>query len=590
MRSTRTRIELVLPPILLCVALGCRSSVAGPIGERREVPPQRGGTLHAATYVNVRSLDPAVAFDVASSALEGLIYDQLMGYDENGKLVPQLAETVDMSSDGKRYVFTLRPRVLFHDGKELTASDVKRSIERSLHHDTPCPVASYYERIVGFAAYHDGKAPELTGVEVAGSRAIAINLSEPDATFLHVMALPIVTPVCESAGRSFQRDFTLRPCGTGPFRVLEYNPNQRIRLERHQGYWRPGRPYLDGVEWQLAVQTFVQRVKFERGELDYMRDFSEADSVLYRSSPAWQGFGEWEQPLNVYGIFMNNELAPFDNVHVRRAVAFAIDPRVVESVYPGHITARHRVIPPTLLDPGSDAIAQSHDLGRALEEMKLAGLAYDPVAGKGGYPKEIPYLAVVDTFAQQAAEIFQQQLAKIGIRIRIELLSFPSYLARSTRRKNALMGYVGWNADYAEPSTFLEPSFASSSILDEESMNAAFFSDRTFDELLKKARRSTDALERDVLYRRAEDRVLEEAPWAVTYSYRYFELWQPYMHGYRPHPVLTQYLRNAYFDLEQRRARTRGDSPSRGALAAFARRGRGAPATTLALSLLGASR
>ena len=62
--------------------------------------------------------------------------------------------------------------MLFHDGKELTAADVKRSIERSLHHDTPCPVASYYERIVGFRAYHDGKAAELSGVEVTGERTL----------------------------------------------------------------------------------------------------------------------------------------------------------------------------------------------------------------------------------------------------------------------------------------------------------------------------------------------------------------------------------------------------------------------------------
>jgi ABC-type transport system substrate-binding protein len=237
-----------------------------------------------------------------------------------------------------------------------------------------------------------------------------------------------------------------------------------------------------------------------------------------------------------------------------------------------------------LLDPGPGAYRQTHDLARALEEMRLAGLAYDPASGLGGYAQEIPYLAVVDTFSQQSAEIFQQQLARIGIRIRIELVSFPTYLARAARRKNALMGYTGWQADFPEPSTFLEPNFASSSIQEEESMNFSFFSDRTFDELLRRARRTTDAAERAALYRKAEDRVLEEAAWAVTYSYRFFELWQPYVHGYRPHPVLSYYVRNAYLDREQQRRVAHGGSFCRSPFAALKRGCRGAPATALGLA------
>jgi ABC-type transport system substrate-binding protein len=576
MRSIRRTTELFALAAALSTSLSCKSEVKDPIGVRREVPPQRGGTLRGASFVNVRSLDPAVAFDAASNMINRLIYDTLMSYDEGGKLVPELAESVEVSSDGKRYAFTLRPRVQLHDGRELTAADVKRSLERALHPQTPCPVGSYYERIAGYRAYHDGKANELAGVEVAGERTLVISLSEPDATFLHVMALSTAAPVCNVAGRAYDRNFSRAPCGSGPFVAVEYEPNQRIRLKRHEGYWRKGQPYLDAIDWQLSVQQFAQRFKFERGELDYMRDFSEADSSLFRQSPAWRGLGEWEKPLITSGVFMNTEIAPFDNRHVRRAVSFAIDRKAIASVYPGHIMPKTRVVPDALLDPGPPSRGQRYDLGRALEEMRLAGYAYDPATGSGGYPHEIRYLAIGDSFSQGSAELYQQQLAKIGIRTRLELVSFPTYLARASRRRTTAMAWVAWSADYADPSTFLEPNFSSAAIQEEESMNMAFFSNSRVDALLVQARRSTDAARRSSIYREAEDIVLAEAPWAVSYAFRFFELWQPYFHGYRPHPIVTQNLRGAYFDLEQRRALAAGGLACRGPFAALDRRCRSA--------------
>ncbi|HMR75870.1 MAG TPA: ABC transporter substrate-binding protein, partial [Polyangiaceae bacterium] len=130
MRSIHTKIELALAAAVL---LACEGRVAAPIGQDRPGPPQRGGTLRTAFFTDVRSLDAATAFDTASGAIESLIYDRLVSYDAAGKIAPQLAESVDVQDDGKRYIFTLRRGVLFHDGTPLTAADVKRSIERSLH-------------------------------------------------------------------------------------------------------------------------------------------------------------------------------------------------------------------------------------------------------------------------------------------------------------------------------------------------------------------------------------------------------------------------------------------------------------------------
>ncbi|MCA9596230.1 MAG: hypothetical protein KC776_23105, partial [Myxococcales bacterium] len=118
----------------------------------------------------------------------------------------------------------------------------------------------------------------------------------------------------------------------------------------------------------------------------------------------------------------------------------------------------------------------------------------------------------------------------------------------------------------------------------EESQNAAFYSNPKLDRILTEARRSSDRARRMQLYREAEAIVADDAPWATAYSYRYFELWQPYVHGYRPHPVLSQYVRNMWFDREQQKT-ARGNAPCWNGVPGLDRRCKHAPRTTLALAL-----
>lgn len=561
---TRMRTELrggarrTLAGALMLALGGCDSDVAAPLGERRDIPPMRGGTLRTASFTELRGLDPVATFDTTSGVIQHLLYDSLLDYDDQGRVVPQLAEGYDVSPDGRQYTFRLRRGVRFHDGQELVASDVKRSLERALHVNTPCPVPGFYSRIEGYDAYHAGRAPELSGVQVDGDYQVTVRLSEPDATFLYVMALTTVAPVCRSAGRTYDRNFSNRSCGTGPFRLEEYTPGQAVKVVRHDGYWDPGKPYLDRIVWYLAMQPHSQRMKFETGELDYMREFSESDSVLYRSDPAWKGLGEFEPPLLSAGMYLNTAMPPFDNRHLRRAVAFALNFDEIAMLRPGHVRRQQQFVPTAILQLGDHVPRQRFDPARALEEMRLAGYPYDPKTQQGGYPHEIPYLGVIDSMGQTAAEVFQQQLARIGIRIRLQIVGWPTFLAKSSRPNTSPMGYAGWTADYPEPSDFYEPLLSSASIQPEESQNSAFFSHPEFDAVLARARRSVHPEERQRLYERLEAIIAEEAPWALGYTYSYYEQWQPYVHGYRPRPVRQQYVRFAWLDrAEQKRATAR---------------------------------
>jgi ABC-type transport system substrate-binding protein len=364
----------------------------------------------------------------------------------------------------------------------------------------------------------------------------------------------MAAPVCASAGRVYRRSWV--PCGTGPFKLKEFRQGQVARFARHPGYFQKGLPYLDGIDWQLSMPGSTQRFKMERGELDMVRDLHAADQLMFSTSPAWRKLSVYADSLGTFGLMMNTDMPPFDNRHVRRAVAFALDNAQVALLRPGQVAAYPRLIPKAILPDWPGMRVQRHDLPRALEEMKLAGFPYDPATGRGGYPKPIRLLAMADSFGQSASEVHQQQLARIGIRVRLDVSGWPAYLAQISRRRTTALASAGWLADYPDATSFFEPLFSSAAISEEESQNSSFFSNREFDGILAEARRSGDPLARERLFRRAEELLAEEAPWAFGYTANKLEICQPYVQGYKPNPVLSQHVRFAWIDGGGRQARS----------------------------------
>jgi ABC-type transport system substrate-binding protein len=202
-----------------------------------------------------------------------------------------------------------------------------------------------------------------------------------------------------------------------------------------------------------------------------------------------------------------------------------------------------------------------HDPSAALEEMARAGYPFDPRTGRGGYPHEIDYITVPDSFEQATAEIYQQQLAKVGIRIRLRLVTFATYLAEVSRRRAATMGWSGWRADFPDPSNFFEPTLSSKAIADEGAQNRPFFASAELDDVLTRAHSEGDRPRRMALYERAEEIVRDEAPFVPTYVARSFEIWHPYLRGYTPHPFLPLRFAEAWIDRPDPVADSSGPAP-----------------------------
>jgi ABC-type transport system substrate-binding protein len=503
-----------------------------------DAPPRRGGELHLASFADIRNgLDPVVSPDGLSAGPMHLIFAGLVDYDAEERIVPDLAERWEVADAGRTYRFFLRRGVTMQDGAELTADDVKRSAERALHPTTPDANASTFDDLVGFAAYAAGKADHLEGVVAEDRYVVAFHLAKPDATFPYLMTLPTLRPTCRTAGDRYSD--TWLPCGAGPFllRPGDWKRGVTLRLVRHDAYFRAGLPYLDAVEWSYNMTQLAQRVRFERGELDIVRDLTFADASRFVADPRWSSLGVVEADVRVYGEAMNTRVRPFDDVEIRRAVAAAIDRTQYVLMQPMTTTAMDQALPGVVAGVDASFPHQRYDLAAALEHMRKAGYPYDPATGEGGWPEPIEYLAYDPGLPALTSQILQQDLARIGLRLHIKLVSFAAFLAIQQREGGATMSQGNWTLDYPDPSNVFDTLFASSAIDPSGSLNTAFYSNPALDALLARARVEIDPAARMEMYRQADAIVCDDAPWAFTFGYHAFDLRQPYVRGFVPNAM-----------------------------------------------------
>jgi ABC-type transport system substrate-binding protein len=510
--------------------------------------PRRGGTLRLGSFADIRTLDPAVESDDLAASIVESMFSGLVDFDASANVVPDLAERFEVSGDGLEYRFYLHQGVRFHDGSELTAADVKRSIERALHPSTPCPNASFFESIQGFEAYTGGKAEHLDGVVVLGTYIVAIRLHDTDSRFLSVLALHQLRPVCPSAGDRYQD--TWEPCGAGPYKLApgRWDRGRGLTLSRHEGYFRPGLPYIDSIEWTFSMNRSGELFAFQDGALDLTHDLQDAELISLRNDPRWSPFLKPEPDRTVDGEAMNTVVPPFDNIDVRRAVASAIDRSHYHAYKPETLSPSGQALPPAVHGYDPHFVGQTYDYDAALAHMARAGYPYDPKTGTGGYPRPIPYLLVRQGATEYTAQLLAQDLAKIGLHLELELVSWPTFLSLAYTRGATAIAAPGWAMDYPDASDFFESLFSSKAIQGEQSTNTSFYRNARVDELILRARHELDDARRTALFAEANHIVCDEAPWAFTTTRRFDDVSQPYVRGFAPHPVWTFYTAATWMD------------------------------------------
>lgn len=548
-------------------ASGCGSREDGPRWRAAgATSPQRGGSLRFATTDAVLTLDPAIAYDEVSFYIEQHLFDTLVGYPPAGEtsppaaaanpalqLVPQLAESWQLSDDGLHLSFTLRPNLRYHDGTPIVAGDFKYALERVLT-TADSPFRGFLGSLAGAAELIEGKATECSGLRAPDDRHFEITLVKRDPTFLYILAMKLAAPQrkehVERAGGQLRR----QPLASGPYMLASWKEGQRLVMVRNPHHWDAQRGFLDEISMLENVPHDVEFLMFERGELDTCFQPAAPDHLWLHQQTRWLPFIRRVTLMNVFGERMNVTRPPFNDVRVRRALNYAFDKRHTTKLLFGTATAAHGILPPGMM--GRDEALEPYPYDPARARALLA---------EAGYPDgfEVEYVTIPNDEPRKLAASLQADLAKVGVRLKIKVLSFTAYLSSVNTEKGPAFSFTSWTQDYPDPGNFIDARFHSSMISPEASVNDSFFTDPAVDALIDQARAETDREKRAALYRQLDRMLHEAAPWIWGYHRVATEVVQPYLRGYSPHPVWLRDYSASWLDVDADGKRVAWDAPAR---------------------------
>jgi ABC-type transport system substrate-binding protein len=469
--------------------------------------PRDASTLRFTTKDELRTLDPAIAYDDLSTWITHALYDTLVDYAPGStQLIPRLAERWEISPDGRRYHFWLRAGIAYADGRPIVAADFKTSLARTLaRQDSP------------FVQY----VAAIDHIDVISDRELEITLKQPDATFLYVLAMTFATPL----RADYTGDLRTAPLASGPYMLERWDEGQRIVLRKNPHYFDPTRAGVPRIEMLENIPRDTQFLMFEKGEIDAAERLDAADYLWLLEQPAWQPYIHVVPQMNVYGIRMNVRVKPFDDRRVRQALNYALDKQHTVKLLNGAAVPSHGMLPPGMLGRDDSLAPYPHDPAKARALLAEAGYPH-------GF--DVDFVTINDEEAETTAASIQADFAEVGVRVHISILSLPAYMTAIARPDGPPFSLATWAADYPDPTNFLDARFHSRTI---GSSNDSYYANPELDALLDAARVETDPARRVAMYHRAERILYDDAPWVWNYHREMTEVDQPYLQNYTPHPV-----------------------------------------------------
>jgi len=483
---------------------------------------KQGGSMTVTYKDDVSTLDPAIGYDWQNWSMIKSLFDGLMDYEPGTtNLKKDLAEDYTISEDGKTFTFTLRKGVKFHNGREMTAEDVKYSIDRVVNPKTQSPGAGFFGSIVGFEEASEGKAEGLSGITVVDPYTIKFELSRPDATFLHVMAINFSHVVPKEEVEKWGADFGKHPVGTGAFKLAEWTLGQRLVFERFQDYWNKGLPKLDQIVFEVGQEPVVALMRLQKGEVDVPGDgIPPAKFVEVKNDPAFKDMIIQGGQLHTGYVTMNVKIKPFDNVKVRQAVNMAINKDRIVRIINGRAVPANQPLPPSMPGYAKDYAGYPYDVEKAKALLAEAGLA-------DGFETE---LFVANTDPQpRIAQAIQQDLAAIGIKASIKSLAQANVIAAGGEPDGAPMiwsGGMAWIADFPDPSNFYGPILGCGGAV-QGGWNWSWYCNEDLDKKAAEADSIVDPArkeEREAMWRDIYLKIMEDAPWAPVFNEERFTI------------------------------------------------------------------
>ena len=473
-----------------------------------------GGGIIITYKDDVATLDPAIGYDWQNWSMIKSLFDGLMDYAPGTtELRPGLAESYDLSEDGLTYTFHLRQGVTFHNGREMTADDVKYSLDRVTDPATQSPGAGFFGSILGYDAAADGSAKGLEGVKVIDPATVQITLSRPDATFLHVMALNFASVVPQEAVDAAGGDFGKQPVGTGAFKLADWTIGQKLVFEKNADYWREGVPYLDSVTFEVGQEPIVALLRLQKGEVDVPGDgIPPAKFTEVMGDPAQAARVVEGGQLHTGYITLNVTTPPLDKLEVRQAINMAINKDRIVQIINGRAKPANQPLPPSMPGYSTDYKGYAYDVEGAKKLLADAGLA-------DGFETEL-YVMNTDP-NPRIAQAIQQDLSEIGIKASIKSLAQANVIEAGGAGTAPMIwsGGMAWIADFPDPSNFYGPILGCAGAV-EGGWNWSKYCNEAVDADAVKADSFNDPADpaRLALWSEVYQKVMADAPWVPVFN------------------------------------------------------------------------
>ena len=474
--------------------------------------PHFGGHLVVAVPIEPDTFDPHKAVAAATKEIDFNIYQGLVSYDTEGRIIPCLAESWDISEDGTVYTFKLRKGVLFHNGRALNLDDVIFSLDRIRDDATGYPL-SWYKKISELAILDDSH--------------IRITLKEPYAPFLSELADAAIIP------QEAVATIATKPVGTGPFKFVEWVTGQHLKLTRFDGYWEKDLPYLDLVTFRIIPDPSTAILNLKAG----------AVHVIPRLSPdvAWEVEEAKELkllqgPMNVVQLMaINLERQPFTDLRIRQAINYAIDKdMLIEGAAWGFGSKIGSNMSP-VMDIYYTDLSDYYEYDLAKARALIAEAGYPD-----GFQVTLSLPAAYDLHVK-TGEMVAALLADVGIQVNIELVEWGTWLERIYTNRDYELTIVGFTGKL-DPHTVLNRYTSS------YSRNFSNFRHKEYDTLIEEGLRITDLAQRQSIYRRCQEILAEEAVAVYIMDPSDLVAMRKDVLGWRYYPKYVDDIRYVYFE------------------------------------------
>lgn len=427
------------------------------------------------------TLDPQLAADSIGGMIILNLHDPLVRRDSEGKVVPGLADTWEVAEDGLSITFHLHKDVKFQDGSPMTAEDVAFSLNRAIDK----PQSELYTSF-------------MESAEAVDEGTVKVNLKYKELAALQYLTQTnsaiVSKAYVESVG---DENYAAKPCGTGPYKLVEWQKGSKIILESNEDYYK-GAPAIKHIELRVLKEATTAMVALESGDVDLVYNIGGLDVMSVQSNDKL-GYQE-TNGTSIWNLAFNVNMEPFNDVRVRKALAMAVKrDDIINGAMDGAGSPAEIILTDqTTPNPGADAVSTPE---------------YDPEGAKAllaeaGYPDGLKItICVREDYTKKIASIVQSEWKEIGVDAEIQVMERAALLADIKAGK--LGCYTVGNVSMTLDSTFLLGTLATDNIPDS---NMTFYSNPDYDKLVEEQANTDDQAKRMELIGQALEIEAEDVP------------------------------------------------------------------------------